>query len=478
MDYVKDIKKYTYLMDTLYNKYYVNFFYKNQKQKSKYKYISKDDNIIDHFQKRIDIHKYKNAYLLIPTLYLDNTNFPSLNIQLINNIDKFSELSKFFDKKINKHNIIFLDNNTSELIKSIFFDTFPKLFIIEFDINIPLDIHLLYFISLHYEDVILKYSIFGNNGNYYIIFNHRIKKINENDINIYKKNNFYVHFDFINGNFLNFIEKCKERRKIIDIYDELYVYLSKIFNSYNNQHQKIINIILKYIYIKSMYYAINDTKYNIEKKEIEKIYDANEIKKFKYIWFPLHKYNIDDAKIEYVNSSFYSTTFWTDAEHISHLISKEVKNNTKKLIITDATSNIGGNTLNFSYIFNKVNAVEIDKATYNALINNMKVFGRNNIIFYNKNYNDIYKDIKQDILFIDPPWGGSGYKYYNNLSIILSGGINLHDLLLKVISDTNTKIIVMKLPHNFNLSDINFFGLYTKIIIHKIYNYLLVILIL
>jgi hypothetical protein len=52
---------------------------------------------------------------------------------------------------------------------------------------------------------------------------------------------------------------------------------------------------------------------------------------------------------------------------------------TDKLVITDGTACIGGDTLAFSEKFTSVNSVELDKTRYEYLKHNMDIFGRKNM---------------------------------------------------------------------------------------------------
>ena len=114
-----------------------------------------------------------------------------------------------------------------------------------------------------------------------------------------------------------------------------------------------------------------------------------------------------NKKIKYTSISLYSVTLPVNSHIISNIIKKDFPDSK---IITDATSNIGGNTLSFSLFFDKVNAVEYEKETFNYLKYNMNIYKRTNIKFYNDDYTKILSDINEDIIYIDPPWSGIDYK--------------------------------------------------------------------
>jgi 16S rRNA G966 N2-methylase RsmD len=152
--------------------------------------------------------------------------------------------------------------------------------------------------------------------------------------------------------------------------------------------------------------------------------------------------------------SEYSITLPKDAERINTIIIKECKKlflDTRKIIITDATSCVGGNSLAFCKIFKKVNSVEIDKGRCQMLSNNLKLSKLSNYEIHNENYLDILDKLDQHVIFIDPPWGGKDYKLKKNIELDL-GGIQLSSLI--EILKSFASLIIMKLPLNYNVETI------------------------
>ena len=86
-------------------------------------------------------------------------------------------------------------------------------------------------------------------------------------------------------------------------------------------------------------------------------------RKLKY-FFPKHK-NLD--KVLITTEGLYSVTYPKHAEMMSKLIISHLNKNPKTLIITDATANVGGNTINFAKHFKTVNAVEYSDINYDVL---------------------------------------------------------------------------------------------------------------
>jgi hypothetical protein len=63
----------------------------------------------------------------------------------------------------------------------------------------------------------------------------------------------------------------------------------------------------------------------------------------------------------------------------------------------------------------------------------------------------MYK-IHQDLVFIDPPWGGSNYKNENNVILNLDG-INVLEIIDNIYHFT--RFVALKVPNNFDISKLN-----------------------
>jgi len=117
------------------------------------------------------------------------------------------------------------------------------------------------------------------------------------------------------------------------------------------------------------------------------------------------------------------------------------------LTITDGTANVGGNVISFANMFEKVNAVEIDRTNFKALENNILAYELQNVDVFHGDYTKMLLSLKQDVVFLDPQWGGVGYKQHKQLDLSLGGkdGSYWCRLLLK---GKLTKLIVLKVPKN------------------------------
>jgi hypothetical protein len=157
--------------------------------------------------------------------------------------------------------------------------------------------------------------------------------------------------------------------------------------------------------------------------------------------------NIDMTKLQISDIGKFSISKPQDAEYINNIILLYM--NTTKITITDATANNGGNTINFSLMFDKINSVEISKVQFDILQNNVNVYNLKNITLYNENYLNIMFNLQQDVIFIDGPWGGIDYKKKEFINIYLDN-LNLVDLIKQIYNNKCCKICVLKVPKNYN----------------------------
>lgn len=161
-------------------------------------------------------------------------------------------------------------------------------------------------------------------------------------------------------------------------------------------------------------------------------------------WFPQIK---NKKKIQIVKESIFSISNYKDADKLTSSIINKMKPY-KPTTITDATANVGGNTISFAKRFNKVNSVEINTQTAKALQNNINVYGLSNVSVYNKSYLSVINELKQDVLFMDPPWGGVDYKSKDKIMLYLDE-VPIHDVINRLIN--KPILIVLKIPNNFDI---------------------------
>jgi 16S rRNA G966 N2-methylase RsmD len=142
-------------------------------------------------------------------------------------------------------------------------------------------------------------------------------------------------------------------------------------------------------------------------------------------------------------------------EKITNIIKKNI--NPTNLTITDGFACIGGDTLGFSQIFKNVNSNELDEKRFDYLKHNMDIFKRSNITFYNRDYFELVKELKQDVIYLDPPWGGIDYKNVEKMKIVI-GEKKLEDLCRIIINEKLCKLLILKLPFNYDLDELKSFS--------------------
>lgn len=169
------------------------------------------------------------------------------------------------------------------------------------------------------------------------------------------------------------------------------------------------------------------------------------------LYFPMYDMDGDPVNLKALHlneEARYSMTFPKYAEDISNFI-RDIMG-TNNITITDATSCLGGNTINFAKHFKSVNAVEWKSTNAYFLNRNLSTFKIKNVRVYESDYTKIMTELKQDVVFIDPPWGGYNYKKYRFLNLYMNG-INIITIVNNLIE--HTKCVVLKVPFNFNFID-------------------------
>lgn len=165
-----------------------------------------------------------------------------------------------------------------------------------------------------------------------------------------------------------------------------------------------------------------------------------------YKYFPyIDKYKYDNLKIDEIG--LYSISTPKNADYISKLIRKHIKK--ENIIITDAMAGVGGNTLSFSSFFYYVISIELDLIRFNYLVSNINLYMKTNTICINGDYMDLLYKIQQDVIFLDPPWGGKTYKEHETITLTINE-IPLEEISEMIRKDKLCKLLVLKLPLNYD----------------------------
>lgn len=167
--------------------------------------------------------------------------------------------------------------------------------------------------------------------------------------------------------------------------------------------------------------------------------------------FPF-KNGVDFSRLLLTEEGIYSISKPGDSDIISRQIEKILG---KDIVVTDSTANVGGNCINFAERFKKVNAVEIDKMSFDVLKRNVEVFKlENKVNLILGNYLVEFNKLKQDVIFIDAPWGGRGYKDLEVLDLCLydvdGKKIYVGTVVRRLLMERLAKMVVIKVPFNFS----------------------------
>lgn len=188
--------------------------------------------------------------------------------------------------------------------------------------------------------------------------------------------------------------------------------------------------------------------------------------------FPL-KEGVDRNKLMMTDIGFYSITPYIDADNMVDLIAKHINTPLNKLVITESNGGLGGNTLAFAKKFLLVNTAEYSNLHCDILRHNISLYGYDNVKIFCTSYLNVFEKLDQDIVFMDPPWFGPGYKYVKKLYLYI--GEYLIEDIINIIK-SKIKLLVLKVPFNY---DIDYFKKkveHKNLVIYKIKNYQMLII--
>ena len=118
--------------------------------------------------------------------------------------------------------------------------------------------------------------------------------------------------------------------------------------------------------------------------------------------------------------------------------------------VTDACACVGGNTLSFARHFTHVQAVELDPTRFHMLCHNIALASPPHASTSTllASYLHSMEVLRQDAVFIDPPFGGADYELYDRTHPTLDG-VGMGVLAARLFRQTRpTRVVMMKLPRN------------------------------
>lgn len=121
----------------------------------------------------------------------------------------------------------------------------------------------------------------------------------------------------------------------------------------------------------------------------------------------------------------------------------------KNMVVYDATTNVGGFSLQIAPYVSKVISYEINPITFESLEKNIKALGLKNVYAFNTSFELPDKVPKNAILMMDPPWG---MEYAEKIGTGDRMTLKLGKVdVLDIINKSKFKKVYFKIPRNYDL---------------------------
>ena len=115
-----------------------------------------------------------------------------------------------------------------------------------------------------------------------------------------------------------------------------------------------------------------------------------------------------------------------------------------KISITDACACTGACAVVLARHFRSVDAVEIDAGRCAALRKNVLLCGADAVSVHQGDYNALYDTLRQDVVFLDVPWGGTSYVEADGAACDVLGDVPLVDVVLRL--RRRASAVALRLP--------------------------------
>ncbi|KAJ8604119.1 hypothetical protein CTAYLR_001790 [Chrysophaeum taylorii] len=161
------------------------------------------------------------------------------------------------------------------------------------------------------------------------------------------------------------------------------------------------------------------------------------------------------AKLELDAEAEYSVSDEKSARRVATLAAS--LSTSEESVIIDATACVGGNAFQFASVFSRVVAIEIDDARCGMLRFNVDLLGLTNVDVLKGDcvacLPDCLRRHPGALVFVDPPWGGRGYRSRDLVDFRLANDATLVDVADLCATHAATHLL-FKLPTAYDASDL------------------------
>lgn len=160
-------------------------------------------------------------------------------------------------------------------------------------------------------------------------------------------------------------------------------------------------------------------------------------------------FSLFDEGIKLDEEGWFSVTPEKIAEHIAHRVRQCING----AVVVDAFCGVGGNAIQFALAGMHVIAVDIDPVKLELAYNNAMVYGvADRIEFIRADFMCIARDLKADVVFLSPPWGGPDYvtaETFDIKTMMSPDGFEIFQLSQQI-----TKNIIYFVPRNTDVEQV------------------------
>lgn len=178
-------------------------------------------------------------------------------------------------------------------------------------------------------------------------------------------------------------------------------------------------------------------------------------------------------RIQLDEEALFSVTNCKDADRMSRILVELSGGSGANVTVTDGTACVGGNAISFSRHFAAVNAVEIDETRFRMLEKNLETLGIENVRCTRGDYGELWANIEQDIVFVDPPWGGPDMMRREKVTFPL-GGRSLPSLAEALSEKGRAEIVALKLSPNYDVDEIRA-GVRGRVQVHRCFRKMILV---